>query len=119
MAERKQAEIYLSRDILSEVNRVLRYEKITKILQRGNQPVTTLMSTILALSTLVEPKSKVQTITEDPSDNMFLACASDVGADFIVSGDQDLLRLTRYGVTSIVSPSGFINHIQRQARKSK
>jgi putative PIN family toxin of toxin-antitoxin system len=118
MAERKQAEIFVSRDILSEINRVLRYEKITKILERGNQDVTELMSTILALSTLVETESKVQVITEDPSDNMFLACSRDAGAEFIISGDQHLLQLGRYGEASIVSPSAFLNLIQRPTRKS-
>lgn len=119
MAERKQAEIFVSRDILGEINRVLRYEKIAKILECGNQDVTALMSTILALSTLVETESKVQVLTEDPSDNMFLACAHDAGAKFIISGDAHLLRLGRYGEASIVSPSVFLNQNQRPTRKPK
>ncbi len=119
MAERKQAEIFVSRDILSEINRVLRCEKITRILERGNQTATTLMSTILTLSTLVETKSKVQVLTDDPSDNMFLACAHDAGAEFVISGDERLLQLGRYGEASIVSPSAFLNQIKRPTRKPK
>lgn len=119
MAETKQVEIFVSRDILSEINRVLRYEKIARILERADQDITTLMSTILTLSTLTEIKSKVRVLAEDPSDNMFLSCARDVGADFIISGDQHLLQLGRYGTTSIVSPSAFLSRIHRQMRKPK
>lgn len=60
MVERRQAQTFVSREILSEINRALRYEKIAKILERGNQTTTTLMSTILTHSTLVETKSKIQ-----------------------------------------------------------
>jgi len=77
------------------------------------------MSTILTLSTLVETKSKVQVITEDPSDNMFLACAHDAGAEFIISGDAHLLQLGRYGEASIVTPTAFLNKTQRPTRKPK
>jgi putative PIN family toxin of toxin-antitoxin system len=119
MVERGQAQTFVSRDILSEINRVLRYDKIAKILERGNQTATTLVNTILTLSTLVETKTKVQAIMDDPSDNMFLACAHDAGAEFIISGDAHLLQLGRYGEASIVSPSAFLKQTQRRTRNRK
>jgi putative PIN family toxin of toxin-antitoxin system len=44
----------------------------------------------------------------DPDDIVYLAAADTAKASFIVSGDQDLLVLKRYGETEIKSPTDFI-----------
>lgn len=36
---------------------------------------------------LVHPSRHVDVIREDPSDNMFLECAIEVGVDYLISGD--------------------------------
>jgi putative PIN family toxin of toxin-antitoxin system len=43
-------------------------------------------------------------ICRDPKDDMILECASLATADFIVSGDRDLLTLDEYAGISIVTP---------------
>jgi uncharacterized protein len=43
-------------------------------------------------------------ICRDPKDDMILECASLAAANFIVSGDRDLLTLGQYGDISIVTP---------------
>jgi predicted nucleic acid-binding protein len=40
-------------------------------------------------------------------DNPILACAVEGGADYIVSGDRDLLVLERFQSIPIVSPAAF------------
>jgi uncharacterized protein len=44
----------------------------------------------------------------DPKDNKFLALAFEHFADFIVSGDNDLLTLNPYRNISIISPNQFL-----------
>jgi predicted nucleic acid-binding protein len=56
-------------------------------------------------------------IKEDPPDNRILECAVAAGADFIVTGDKDLLRLGRYDSIRILSPSDLLDIAQGQARE--
>jgi uncharacterized protein len=58
---------------------------------------------------LVQPKNPV-TLCSDPSDNILLECAEEAGADYLVSGDDDLLSLCSFGKTQIVKPVWFINN---------
>ncbi len=44
----------------------------------------------------------------DPRDDMFLSLAVNGRADFIVSGDQDLLVLHPFQAIAIVTPAGFL-----------
>lgn len=55
--------------------------------------------------TVVEPKQKFDVIKEDPDDNKFLEAAVEGKADYIVSGDKDLLRLGNFAGIKIVSPA--------------
>lgn len=44
----------------------------------------------------VTPSMQLDVVREDPPDNRVLECAVSSGADYIVTGDGDLLRLARY-----------------------
>lgn len=48
-------------------------------------------------------------ICDDPDDNRILECAQAAGASFIVTGDDDLLRLKRFGPIKIVTPRAFVD----------
>ena len=47
-------------------------------------------------------------ICRDPKDNMFLELAFEIDADFLVSGDKDLLILAEFNDTKIVKPNDFL-----------
>ena len=53
-------------------------------------------------------------IQEDPSDDMFLACALAGKCQYLVSGDRHLLALKRYHRTSIISVAAFLNLFPRE-----
>lgn len=59
----------------------------------------------------VEIKSKV-TVCRDVKDNKFLECALDGGADYLVTADEDLLVLKRYGRTKIITADEFIEILE-------
>lgn len=42
---------------------------------------------------------RLDVIKEDPPDDRVLECAVSSGADYIVTGDKDLLRLGQYDAT--------------------
>ena len=46
-------------------------------------------------------------VPDDPKDEMFLACALDGGAEFIISGDHHLLDLGIYRDIPIMTPRQF------------
>ncbi|MBI4385923.1 MAG: putative toxin-antitoxin system toxin component, PIN family [Elusimicrobia bacterium] len=62
-------------------------------------------------STLVHARSEFSVIQEDLPDNRFLECAVDGGANFIVSGDQHLLRLKVFQKIPILSPIDFLKRL--------
>lgn len=57
---------------------------------------------------LIKVKSIVK-VCRDPRDNFLLALAKDGSADYILTGDKDLLDLVKFGKTQIKTISAFID----------
>jgi hypothetical protein len=53
--------------------------------------------------------SSVVTVCRDPKDNFLLALAKDGKADFLLTGDNDLLELKKFSKTKIETFTSFIN----------
>jgi putative PIN family toxin of toxin-antitoxin system len=51
-------------------------------------------------------------VCRDPNDNYILALALDGEADYLITGDNDLLMLKQFGQTKIVSITVFENEMQ-------
>lgn len=62
---------------------------------------------VLENSVILEDKELVQ-ICRDPEDNKFLNCAITGGANYLVSGDDDLLTLKMIRSTEIIAPHKFL-----------
>ncbi len=60
------------------------------------------------LGKLVHPEIKSNVIKDDPSDNMYLECAIEGEADFIISGDKHLKDLKSYKGIKIIDPVTFL-----------
>lgn len=58
-------------------------------------------------SSLVETAFQVRPISRDPKDDYLLALAKKGKADILITGDEDLLVLKKYGKTRIVKPAAF------------
>jgi putative PIN family toxin of toxin-antitoxin system len=69
-----------------------------------------LLEELIALDNtdLVFPKERVTVIEEDPADNLVLECAAAGRPDYIVSGDDHLLRLGKFGEIPVVTPRQFL-----------
>ena len=63
---------------------------------------------ITELSTIIKTKKKLK-IADDEKDNMILEIANETNIDYIVTGDDDLLRLKEFKQTKIVTVSDFLN----------
>jgi putative PIN family toxin of toxin-antitoxin system len=106
----QQATVYVTQEIMIEISKVLVYPRITQILQASDINPKTILRHIAAASTVIKPKIKIRIIEEDPEDNKILECASAAGADFIVTGDKNLLKLGNFEKTRILSPRQFLDH---------
>jgi putative PIN family toxin of toxin-antitoxin system len=58
----------------------------------------------------VTPRCRV-TVCRDHKDNEVLACALEASADYIISGDDDLLVLKVFHEIQIISPADFVKKI--------
>jgi putative PIN family toxin of toxin-antitoxin system len=94
----------LSSDMESEFIRVLSYSKF------GFTPkeILPFIKSLRSNAELVKTSSKLSIITADPTDNIFLECAVDDNADYIVTGDKHLLDLGVYNGIQILKPKDFL-----------
>lgn len=98
----------VSKDIVREYYRVLAYPKFGFSLEEIKVLVE---RQFLALAEPVETEAIPQVVLEDPSDDMFLACAFFGKAHYLVSGDHHLLNLKSYKRIPIVSVRAFLEQV--------
>jgi|SRR3989338_8479901 len=67
---------------------------------------------LLQISSLVKPKEKINAVKEDSKDNIVLECAVEAKADYIVSGDQHLLKLKEFKGIKIVTAKEFLDLVK-------
>ena len=100
----KKLVMLLSSDMGKEFIRVVGYPKF------GLTPkeIPPFIRNLRSNAEFVEIKSKISLISDDPTDNIFLECAIDGDADYIISGDKHILDLGKYENIQIVKPNGFL-----------
>jgi hypothetical protein len=111
---KQELTVYVSKDIILEISKILLYPKIAEILRKANVDEREILRAIEANSIIVKPKLKLQIIEEDVEDNKILECALASGADIIVSRDKHLLKLSRFRKTRILTPREFFDNINRK-----
>lgn len=52
----------------------------------------------------------------DPEDDKFVAAAVEAGADYVVTGDKDLLDIARYRGLRLISPATFLRILREEER---
>ncbi len=55
---------------------------------------------------MVEPVIHVKAVRDDPNDDHVVSCAIAAGAEAIITGDKDLLRMGSYERIKILRPAG-------------
>ena len=95
----ERVEVLFSAALRDEILDVIQRPKFSKYLS-----ATGLQGSVLQVAGygLVPVVSEVS-LCRDPKDNFLLALCQDGHADFLITGDQDLLVLERFGSTRILS----------------
>ena len=105
-------ELVLSTPILDEVARALRYPKVRKRIRLDDDDLDLRVAMLGILSTMVSVSSRrVAGVSRDPDDDAILAVAVEGCADYIVTGDQDLLAVGDYQGIRIVTPRAFLQRL--------
>lgn len=97
-----QFALLTSEPLLAELRRVLAYPKLAKVIDDAERLVD-----LVAEGGEIVQTSSVLAVVDDESDNRVLEAAVDGDADFIVSGDDDLLGLSSFQGIPIVTPGEF------------
>ena len=103
MAEDGLVELYVSKQVQSEVERVLAVK-----FRWPTQRVLNAANYLWSLTHSIEPQTILNDCV-DPDDNRVLECAVESHADWIVTGDQHLLALHPYREITIVTPRQFLD----------
>ena len=98
--------VVLSSQMLAELADVLSRDKFTIT----NAQIDLFISLLLRKSTVTSVSGNLNVISEDPDDNVVLLTAVNGKADYIVSGDNHLLKLREFNRTKILAPRDFIDH---------
>ena len=110
-----QFELVLSPPILAEVRRVLLYPRLQRQHGWDEAQIDDFLTAIASAATLTPGTYPAQVIADDPTDDKYIACALEVGAQYIVSGDEHLTQLGRYQGMEIVTPAVFIESVLSSA----
>jgi len=100
---------FASKEIIDEYLRVLTYPRF-KLVPKEIEFL--LFQEIVPFFDIIQVDSGKTIVKSDPSDDKFIYCAEAAGADFIISGDQHLLKLRQYGKTKIITAKQFLSKIQ-------
>ncbi len=109
--EKGKFKLFISKEILDEIEDVLNRDKFKEIILKTNRKPDEIIQKIISVSHFViGPKLDIK-ICRDPKDDKFIECAVNVNADYIVSGDKDLLILKKYKKIKIIRTSEILSDI--------
>jgi putative PIN family toxin of toxin-antitoxin system len=94
--------------LVEESAHVLSYPRIAKRLHLGEEELVAIMAALLSKAELTPGHLHLPGVTRDPKDDAVVACAKEGEADYIVSGDQDLLVLGEYEGIRVITPRQFV-----------
>src|SRR5512142_78516 len=100
--------LFISRSILVELGNVLRRPKFALDAER----IAYFLQAIEEASTLVVPTKIRSRSSRDPADAKILECALATDADYIVTGDDDLLVLDPYQGIRILSSADYLKQVK-------
>jgi putative PIN family toxin of toxin-antitoxin system len=90
-------ELFLSKPILDELLGVL-----SRKFARDREELARVALFLSVLATIVRPKRRLR-VLDDDADNRILECGVTAGADAIVTGDKQMLKLGSHGGVRIIT----------------
>jgi putative PIN family toxin of toxin-antitoxin system len=114
LAADEQTAFIVSRETRDELKRVLMYPKIIKLLKFSANDVERFLSSVEMLSEEVDEIHPVAELEcRDPDDVKYISLALSGRADFLITGDQDLLIMGNIEGIPVISPAQFLSRYDK------
>ncbi|WP_199317286.1 putative toxin-antitoxin system toxin component, PIN family [Planktothricoides raciborskii] len=101
-------QVVFCEQITEEINRVTQRPKLQKYFSADK--VKELLELLAVIGVSIEIRSEVS-LCRDAKDNFLLALAKDSQANFLITGDADLLTLGSFAGTKIITYQDFLEQI--------
>lgn len=100
----------ISRETFAEFRKVLCYPKF----RLSDDDIKAIIEQeILPYFEVVDIEEDIRGVCRDPDDDMFISVAVNARASHIVTGDEDLLELTKYRSIRLLSPHDYLTLLKR------
>ena len=99
----QEIDAFATQPMIDELSKVLEYDKFNF----SEEEKQKFLKIIVSEFHFTNPEKSIEA-SEDPDDNKFLECALSANADYIISGDSDLLKLKEYKNITITTPEKFL-----------
>ena len=106
-AIRGEIRLCLSEPILEELKGVLQRSKF----DYSPEMIQFILTELMAIADFVNPSETLNVVLEDPEDNRILECAVEAKANYIISGDLHLLKLSRYLDIEVQHVAAFLERL--------
>lgn len=110
-----EIENFTSEEMLEELIDVLHREEIAEKMSESQREFMIHHAEIFSVK--LKPTEKMQVISEDPDDDKIVECAVFAGAQYIISGDEHLLKLHEFRGIKMVTPAYFCSIMERVREK--
>ena len=109
--------LFSSAALVEELRQVLSRPKFQQKISRAGESVDSIVDLYVVAVTLVDPVL-VPGVAPDPKDDIVIATALGAEAEFLVTGDKELLVIGSYRGVQIVSVSEAIRIIRNQKQSA-
>ncbi len=103
-AIRGEIRLCLSEPMLEELSGVLRRSKF----DYSPEMIQFILTELMGIADFVNPSETIHVVLEDPEDNKILECAVEAKANYIITGDSHLLKLSRYLHIEVLNAAAFL-----------
>jgi putative PIN family toxin of toxin-antitoxin system len=111
-------ELVTPQPILDEAERCLFYPRVRKRIALTNDAIHQALAAIGLLADVVTTDLELDVVVQDPDDNKILAAAVEGKAEYVVTGDTDLLTMKVYEGIRIIPPAQFLKILETLPRGS-
>lgn len=99
--------------IVEEIEEVINRRRIIKFTKMSKDERADFMDKLIERSDVTAGKQLLQPVGWDTKDDKFLACAVEAKADYIITGDKDLLVFKVYEGIKIITPREFLKILSK------
>jgi putative PIN family toxin of toxin-antitoxin system len=103
----KTDELFITDEILNEIGEVIRRQKF----HAGKNEVEYFLKSIEEISGKIVTTKRIKKGSRDKTDNKYIECAIAGNADYIISGDNDLLDLKKFKNIKIITAKDYLEKI--------